>query len=114
MKQPPSRILLIEDNAADVYASAGLFRKLWPKLLNATATEALANLEKDKKFDAPPAKAVVTFMADAEKPKATSKKIADNAVLDTYDSQDALLLNVRAASQPDGRSVDLHSSFLKK
>ena len=34
-------------NSADVYASRALFLKLWPKLLEASAVEAIAELNKD-------------------------------------------------------------------
>jgi hypothetical protein len=34
-------------NSADVYASRALFAKLWPKLLKASAVEAVAELNKD-------------------------------------------------------------------
>ena len=53
--------------AADVFGSNALFLKLWPKLINGSATEALAEKQKDKKFDAPTSEAVKTFLADAVK-----------------------------------------------
>jgi hypothetical protein len=40
---------------ADVYGSSALFRKMWPKLLQACASEAVGEFKKDEKFD--PAKA---------------------------------------------------------
>jgi hypothetical protein len=54
---------------AEVYGSAALFRKLWPKLLEAAATDALSEFQKDKKFDAATAAGVEKFLADAEKGK---------------------------------------------
>jgi hypothetical protein len=54
---------------AEVYGSAALFRKLWPKLLEAAATDALAEIKKDKKFDACTAQGAEKFLADAEKGK---------------------------------------------
>src|SRR5262249_2889650 len=55
--------------AADVFGSHALFLKLWPKLLDGSATEALAERQKDKKFDAPTAGDVKTFLAEAVKGK---------------------------------------------
>jgi hypothetical protein len=53
-------------NSADVYASSELFRKLWPKLLASSATEALA--EKGGKTCQAPANAeVLKFMARVDK-----------------------------------------------
>src|SRR5436190_7271506 len=40
-------------NSADVYASNTLFQKLWPKLLQASAIEAVAGLRRGEEFDAP-------------------------------------------------------------
>jgi hypothetical protein len=62
-------------NNADVYASNSLFLKLWPKLLKSSAVEAVAELQKDKKFDAPKAEAVLAFLADAEKGKKAEKDV---------------------------------------
>jgi hypothetical protein len=52
-------------NSVEVYGSAALFKKLWPKLLRATATEALAEVEKGKQFMAATEKAVMTCIDDA-------------------------------------------------
>jgi hypothetical protein len=62
-------------NNADVYACNGLFLKLWPKLLKASAVEAVAEMNKDKKFEAPRAEAVQAFLADVEKGKRQEKDI---------------------------------------
>jgi hypothetical protein len=64
-------------NNADVYGNNALFLKLWPKLLKASAVEAVAELKKGKKFDAPKAEAVLTFLTDVEKGKRGEKKIND-------------------------------------
>jgi hypothetical protein len=62
-------------NNADIYACNSLFLKLWPKLLKASAVEAVAAPNKDKKFTAPTAEAVQNFMADVDKGKQREKKI---------------------------------------
>ena len=54
---------------AEVYGSSALFRKLWPKLINAAAVDALSELKKDAKFAAATAKDVEKFLADAEQGK---------------------------------------------
>jgi hypothetical protein len=51
-------------SSADVYPSNGLFRKMWPKLLEATATEAIG--ERDGVVSAPPTgAAVAAFLVPA-------------------------------------------------
>ncbi len=53
-------------SSADVFGSARLFAKLWPKLLRGAAVEAFADLEKGKTFAAAPLDEVKRFLADAE------------------------------------------------
>lgn len=50
-------------NSADIYASNGLFRKLWPRLIKASATEAISAQAGDKQPDADMAK-VTEFVAN--------------------------------------------------
>jgi hypothetical protein len=60
---------------ADVYGSAALFQKVWPRLLKANATEAFAELQKGKSF-APVTKAAVrAYMAEAEKGKTSTRDV---------------------------------------
>jgi hypothetical protein len=62
-------------NSADVYGNAGLFKKLWPKLLKATAVESVVEREKDKKFEAATVDGMKAFLLDAEKGKAKEKDV---------------------------------------
>jgi hypothetical protein len=52
-------------SGAEVYASSTLMARLWPKLLEAAATEALADFDEKKKFEPATAKAVEDFLAEA-------------------------------------------------
>jgi hypothetical protein len=63
-------------NSADVYASHELFVKLWPKLLQASAIEAVTEQQKGKTFEAPKVDAVKTWLADAEKGKQSIKDVS--------------------------------------
>jgi hypothetical protein len=54
---------------AELYGSHALFLKLWPKLINGAAVDALTEFDEKKKFDAPTAALVETFLADAAKGK---------------------------------------------
>jgi hypothetical protein len=62
-------------DSADVYGSHELFLKLWPKLLRASAVEALAEREKGKKLEAPRLEAVQAWLADAEQGKRSDKTV---------------------------------------
>jgi len=57
--------------SADVYANAELFRKLWPKLLHAAATEAVALKKDGAKVPAVKGDAVTAFLAEVAKGKRT-------------------------------------------
>ena len=62
-------------NSADVYASRALFEKLCPKLLNASAVEAVAELNKDVEPKAIASETVHTFLADSEKARAEERQV---------------------------------------
>lgn len=70
-------------NSADVYASRPLFLKLWPKLLKASAVEAIS--ESDQAAAAEPAttESVHTFLADSERASAKSKDVTRRVKLVT-------------------------------
>jgi hypothetical protein len=98
-------------NSADVYASHNLFKRLWAKQLKASATEAVAELDKDKKFDPPDADAAKAFLADAEKGKATSKDVGNRFTLVQSESDQNLLFETRDKEQKD---VMLRRNYLAK
>src|SRR5262245_54420254 len=55
---------------AELYGSNELFKKLWPKLINGAAVDALAEFDAKKKFEVATAKTVETFLAEASKGEA--------------------------------------------
>jgi hypothetical protein len=60
---------------ADVYGSAELFRKVWPRLLRANATEAFAELQKGKAFAPVTQAAVRGYLAEAERGKTSTQEV---------------------------------------
>jgi hypothetical protein len=98
-------------NSADLYPSSGLFRKLWPKLLAASATEAIG--ANDAEAGAPPAPdAVLTFLTAAETGTATETAASDSAQLETRDSDAALYFETRAPTAEPGAWI--HRNYLAK
>jgi hypothetical protein len=83
-------------SSADVYPSNGLFRKMWPKLVRAGITEALASRANTEPAPAPDA--VGAFLAEAEKGKQSERRLGDHASLETRDADQALRTEVRSAS----------------
>jgi hypothetical protein len=53
--------------AADVFGSGELFRKVWAKLLRASAVEAVAELQKDKTFEPVGVEVAKVFLEEAER-----------------------------------------------
>jgi hypothetical protein len=83
-------------NSADIYPSNGLFRKMWAKLLNASAIEAIGH-SKEKSDAAPSIETVTAFLADAEAGKASDRPLNQGAKLNTREGQQAYLFEtVRA------------------
>jgi hypothetical protein len=75
-------------NSADVYPSNGLFRKMWAKLLNASAIEAIGH--KDEPNAAPPSiEQVTAFLAVAESGKASEKPLNAGVRLETREADAA-------------------------
>ncbi len=98
-------------NSAEVYASSALFRKLWPKLLKASAVEAIAEFEKDKGFASLTARAVEASIADAEGGKATEKQVAARVRMITRETPNGLLFETRVDEDDDAW---LHRSYVVK
>jgi hypothetical protein len=62
-------------SSAEIYASGELFQKLWPKLLKASATEALAELQKGKPVPRVTAADVRACFTDAAKGKKVEQDV---------------------------------------
>jgi hypothetical protein len=62
-------------NCADVYSSNALFAKLWPKMLEASAIEAIAELKDEEKPQPVDANAVKSFLRESQAGKAETKRV---------------------------------------
>ncbi len=92
--------------SADIYPSSGLFQKMWPKLLRAAATEALANAPTNAPA-APTVADVEKFLAASESGEADTRSLAHIAQHETREGGDVLRVEARTA---DGRWI--HRNFL--
>jgi hypothetical protein len=98
-------------SSADVYASHNLFRKLWPKLLKASAVEAVAELHKDKKFEAVNADRVRTFLADAERGKKTAKEVTQRIRQVQHETDKNILFETH---DRDEKGAPVRRSYISK
>ncbi|MGQ0456964.1 MAG: ARPP-1 family domain-containing protein [Hyphomicrobium sp.] len=95
-------------NSADVYASNGLFRKMWSKQLQAAATEAIG--EKSEKAEASPeAAAVAAFLAAAKSGSVKKTALSDTKQAEMRDSDRAVYF----ASSPASAGWT-HENYLAK
>jgi hypothetical protein len=101
-------------NSADVYPSNGLFRKMWTKLLNASATEAISHRNEPREA-APSIDAVTAFLAEAEKGKSTEKPLNAGVKLDTREGEKAFFFETaRASALPSAPKAWVHRNYLAK
>jgi hypothetical protein len=98
-------------NSAEIYAAHSLFAKLWPRLLRASAMEALADQQKGSKVAPPTEEAVAKFLADAEKAKAVSQEVTKRVLLHVKETKPTLLFETRDLDQ---KRAWVHRSYLMK
>lgn len=98
-------------NSADVYASSALFKKLWQKLLKATAIEAVSELKGDMKFEPVSQEQVQAFFAAAEKGKASENNVNDRTKMVTRETDQDLFMESRDMK---ANAMWIHRSYVKK
>ena len=98
-------------NSADVYASHALFAKLWPKLLKATATEALAELDQKTAAEPVASETIHAFMADSEQPKPKAKDVTQRVRVVTREDDNNIFFETQ-----DRRDKDawVHRNYIRK
>ena len=84
-------------NSADVYPSNGLFLKMWPKLLKASAAEAIGERDGNPGTTAPSIPAVAAFLERAEGGRARRDTLSRHAELETREADEAFFFESRAA-----------------
>jgi hypothetical protein len=92
--------------SADVYADPGLFRKLFPRLLESASLEALSLKSEGK--PAPAGTQAASFLGEAEKGQQTNEKIRDGLEANTVDNDKSVQFDYR------WRNESLHRQTLSK
>jgi hypothetical protein len=96
-------------NSAEVYSSNDLFRKLWPKLLRASAVEAVSNLQPGK-FEKPTFDAVRASLADADHGRTSSREVNTRTSVVTKETERNVLFETRDKAQ----GAWVHRSYITK
>ena len=97
-------------NSADIYVSNSLFKKLWPKMLKATAVEAVAESNQPRLVDAPKPASVTAFMSAADKAEAEERAGAGNTRIITREDKDNAVFEAR----DEKKKLVIHKSYVKK
>lgn len=98
-----------ELNSADIYASKTLFRKLWPTLIEASATEAISKRGKSASTQPAGAQSVKLLLADSLTGKTSTKEVGPATVLVKKETDRSLLFESR-----DRKDIWIHRSYLTK
>lgn len=98
-------------NSGDLYSSHALFAKLWPKLLEASAVEAFAELKADEKFDEVRTEAVEAFLIAARHGKVETRRVTTRTSVAKHETDKSLFFETRDRKRGDGW---LHRNYLAK
>jgi hypothetical protein len=98
-------------NSADIYPSNGLFRKMWPKLLRASATEALG--ERDRPAQpTPPIAEATGFLASPSDAPSIEKNAGTQGRIQMRESAKTLFMEAKPTAAP--ASAWVHRNYLAK
>jgi len=96
-------------NSADIYGSSALFVKLWPKLLNAGAIEAVAGSREDSSQNAATTEEIESFFETAENASVSEERtITDRIRMINRESQTSVFLTTF------DHDTELHRNYLMK
>lgn len=98
-------------NSADVYASHALFAKLWPKLLKATATEALAELNQKPAAEPVGNETIHAFLVESEQPKAKAKEVTQRVRVVTREDDQNIFFETQDRREKDAW---VHRNYIRK
>ena len=98
-------------NSADIYPSNGLFRKMWPKLLRASATEALGE-RNGVAAPAPPVADANSFLLSPSDAHSVEKDAGSGGRIQMRESAKMLFMEAKPAAAP--ASAWVHRNYLAR
>jgi hypothetical protein len=99
-------------NSADIYASRALFAKLWPKLIKATAVEAVAELQQDLEMKPVTNETIIGFLMESEQPAAATRDVTRRVKLVTKEDDKNAFFETQDREQ--GKDGWVHRNYIKK
>lgn len=100
-----------EINSADIYSQSKLFKKLWPKLLDASTTEAIVEYKKEKKYKKLSQKNIYKWFKEFKKGKKKKEKVSEHVDLEIKESKDNIYFE---SYQKNDKSEWIHRNYIKK
>ena len=97
-------------NSADIYASNFLFKKLWGKLLKASATEAVSELKGAKGIKLVKISDIKAFLDGADNGKSEERVVTNRVKLTTRESKEDMVFE----SRDEKSKAVIHRSYVKK
>jgi hypothetical protein len=101
---------VVNGNSADIYASNFLFKKLWLKLLKATAIEAVAEMQTGKPTKLVKIDEIKQFMSESDDGEKQERAVNNRNKAVTRTTKE----NVVFESRDEKNGVVLHKSYVKK
>ncbi len=98
-------------NSADMFSSRALFNKMWPKLLKASAIEAMSDYRKDAKSEPIGSEAVKRFLQEAEAGAVSERTVTNRIRLLKKETKQTLLFETW---DRDRKDFWIHRSYLAK
>ncbi len=96
--------------SADMYGSPALFAKLWPKLLQAAAVEAIAEKSDDARSAPPSAQKIAAWLKEGDGGTARQKDVTKRISMQTRDAANTLLIETRDAKEGSW----IHRNYIRK
>lgn len=96
---------------AEVYGSAALFAKMWPKLLRAAAIDAFAEQQQGRKYELAADDEVKAFLTEGTKGKGTDTPVTSRIQVTTRQGDVGLCIETR---DQDHKGAVVHRSYIAR
>ncbi len=97
--------------AAEVYGSSILFRKMWPKLLRAAAIDAFGDLQKGRRYELADREEVAAFLASGGEGKRSDTEVNSRIQVTRVENQVSVSIESR---DRDHQGALIHSSHIAR